>query len=164
MAEKDKITEGAVTHEGLFNFKDSYNFLYKWFVDYEYFIEEKKYSEKIKGEGKDIEIEWEASRKISDYFKFVLKIRWEIFGLTKEKVNGKTFDKGSVKIKITGFIIKDWENKWASSAFSKFLRDIYDHYIIKARIKTYEDRICEEVDEALAQVKSFLALEGRKEA
>jgi len=162
MVESDKITAVKVEQEGVFNLKEVYNFFYTWLSDYEYFIEEKEYKEKVKGEeGKDIEIEWNAFRKITDYFKYVLKIKWVIRGVIPVS---KGLSKGKLTINVIGFLERDYENKWESSSASKFLRSIYDKYIIKQRIEDYEDRVAEEVDEAIAQLKAFLVLEGKREA
>lgn len=162
MVERDQITSTKIKHVGVFNLKEVYNFFYTWLSDYEYYIEEKKYAEKIKGEeGKDIEIEWTAMRKVTDYFKFILKIRWAIRGVIPV---GKGLSKGDLEITTTGFLERDYDNKWESSSFSKFLRSMYDRYIIRQRIHDYEDRVFIEVDESVAQLKSFLALEGKREA
>jgi len=162
--EKDKVCGGSTKYSGFFDFKQAYNFLYSWFSDYEYDIEENSYSEKIKPEGKEIVIEWTAERDITDYFRFVVKVKWLIVGMTSQDVGGKKLNKGEIRLDITGYLVKDYDKKWESTAFSKFLRGVYDRYIIKGRIEEYEDRISEEVDEALAQIKSFLALEARREA
>lgn len=162
--EKDKICEGKSKYAGFFDFKQVYNFLYSWFSDYEYDVEENSYSEKIKPEGKEIEIAWTAERDITDYFRFVLNVRWLITGMTSQSVGGKKLNKGNIEVKITGYLVKDYEEKWEATAFLKFLRDVYDKYIIKGRIEQYEDKISEEVDEILAQIKSFLALEAKREA
>ena len=166
MSEKDLICEGKVKHEGIFDLKEVYRFVYAWLTDFEYFIEEKGYIEKSKPEGKEVEIHWIARRKISDYFRFVLKLDWLILGMTtveiiKDNIKVKA-NKGSIEIKVKAVLEKDYENKWESTSFLKFLRGIYDRYIIKGRIENYEDKISEELDELVAQTKAFLALEGVK--
>jgi len=158
--EKDRIHEGTIKHKGFFNFKDTYNFLYNFLTEYEYNLLEKKYSEKIKPNGKEIEVTWEAKRKITDYFRFFIKVEWYIIGMKEEKEGNS----GEMKIKITGYLEKDYEEKWEVAPLTRFLRDVYERYIIKRRMEKLEYRIIEEVDEAIAQLKSFLALEGRRES
>jgi len=166
MSEKDKVTEEKIKHVGIFDFKETYNFVYNWLTQNEYFVIEKVYTEKIKPDGKEIEIEWEAFRKISDYFRFVLKFRWFLVGITdvealRDGIKIKS-NKGSFELKIDAIIEKDYENRWEATAFSKFLRGLYDKYIIKSRLELYEDKISGELAELAAQIKGFLALEGRK--
>jgi len=164
MSEKDKICEGKINHDGIFDYKEVYRFMYAWLTDFEYFVEEKTYTEKAKPEGKEVEIHWIARRKISDYFRFVLKVDWNIFGMTsveviKDNIKIKA-NKGRIEIKVTAFLEKDYENRWEKTSFLKFLRGVYDRFVIYGRIENYEDKIAEELDELTSQTKAFLALEG----
>lgn len=165
MVEKDKIYSGKLKHTGIWDFKETYRFIYDWLSDNDYLITEKSYNEKITSGGKDIEIAWEARRKISDYFRFVLKLNWRILGMSDVEVqkNGaKTkANKGYIEIKFAAVLEKDYEHRWENSGFMKFLRGVYDRYIIVGRIDNYEDKLFGEVDELIAQTKSWLALEGK---
>ena len=164
MVEKDNVFSGKVKHTGIFEFKELYRFCYTWLVDQGYFLVEKSYSEKIQATGKEIEIKWEAYRKISDYFRFVLKVDWRILGMTAVEVeeNGKKLkmNKGNTELKVSAVLEKDYEHRWENNAFSKFLRGMYDKYIIRGRIDQYEEKIFSEADEFITQAKSFLAIEG----
>ncbi len=164
MVEKDEVFSGKVKQKGIFDYRELYRFCYTWLVDKSYFVIEKVYAEKIGAEGKEIEIEWEAFRKISDYFRFVLKVNWRILGLKDVEAEREgvkvTLNKGYPEIRVTATLEKDYEHRWESSAFYKFLRGLYDRYIIRARIEKYEEKIYGEADELLAQIKSFLAIEG----
>lgn len=163
--ERDKITEGKAKFDGLFVFKDVYNFVYSLLRDSKYDVSEPAYSEKTTPEGKEIQIRWEARRKISDYFRFTLVVDWLVLGLTAveaEKAGARVkMNKGSVEVKITAFIDKDYEERWESNAIAKFFRGIYDRYVVRSRIERYEEKVAVEVDELIAQLKSFLAMEGR---
>lgn len=165
MVESDKIYETKIKHTGLFDFKELYKFFFEWFTSYDYIVAEKKYEEKITAEGKDIEVEWECFRKISDYFRFKVKITYRVIGLIpvevqKGNVKVKT-NKAQVEIKAAGFLEKDYEHRWERNPVAKILRGVYDKYIIRSRIEQYEDKLATEVDEAMAQVKAFLALEAK---
>ncbi len=163
--ERDKITEGKAKFDGLFVFKDVYNFVYSLLRDSKYDVSEPAYSEKTTPEGKEIQIRWEARRKISDYFRFTLVVDWLVLGLTAveaEKAGARVkMNKGSVEVKITAFIDKDYEERWETNAIAKFFRGIYDRYVVRSRIERYEEKMAVEVDELIAQLKSFLAMEGR---
>lgn len=164
MVEKDPVFKGKVRQKGIFDFKELYRFCYTWLVDQGYDVTEKKYAEKVTATGKEIEIEWVGERKISDYFRFSLKIHWRILGMTTVEVDreGKkvSMDKGDIEISVAGVLEKDYEHRWEKNAFTKFLRGLYDHYVIKSRIEAYEGKLFSEADEFIAQVKSFLAIEG----
>jgi len=164
MAERDTIFSGKIKHTGIFDYKEFYRFCYIWLVDQGYLLTEKTYSEKIQPNGKEVEIDWEARRKISDYFRFVIKAKWRILGMTTVEVeeNGKKLkmNKGQTEIKVDAILEKDYEHRWENNAFTKFLRGLYDRYIIRGRIDYYEGRIFTEADEFIAQAKAFLAIEG----
>ncbi|MEM1535244.1 MAG: hypothetical protein QXE64_00190 [Candidatus Pacearchaeota archaeon] len=166
MSEKELIYETKVKHDGIFDFKALYAFLYDWFADREYFIKEESYTEKIKAEGKEIEIKWKCLKKITDYFRFEIEIKWRISRLvdieiTKEGKKIKA-NKGEVEIKFSGTLERDYENKFETSAFTKFLRSVYDRYIIRTRIEQMEGELTKEVIDASNQVKSYLVLEAKR--
>lgn len=167
MVETDRIYESKVKFDGIFDFRALYNFVSKWLSTYGYgVVEEKSYSEKIKAEGKEIEVIWNARKSVSDYFRFLLKINFRTLGMSSVEVQkGEVklkLNKGSVEIATTGFLEKDYESRWESSPFTKFLRGVYDRYIIKSRVESYTGKIMEEVDELCAQLKSYLEMEGKR--
>jgi len=165
MVEKDRVFKGKIKQKGIYNFKDFYDFLFTYLMDENYDVFEKKYTEKISGDSKDVEIIWIATREVSDYFRFEIEVHWLILGMKKIKVKKEgeelTMDSGTMELNFTAVLQKDFENKWENNSFFKFLRGIYDRYIIKSRIDDYEIKLFEEVNEIIAQAKSFLAIEGQ---
>lgn len=167
MAEETQVFKGKLKHSGLFDFKELYKFAFNFFKEAkEYGMIEKAYSEKVGASGKEIEIKWEAMKKVSDYFKIVIGIDWRILGFTnvEAKRDGETIktNKGDIEIAIGGKLIRDYENKWETSPIIKFMRSVYDKYIIKNMITELEDSVFGVCDEFLGQVKSFLVLEAKK--
>jgi hypothetical protein len=163
MPEKNKIFETKIRQVATFSFKDIYRFTYEWLLEENYLVIEKKYSEKITPIGKEVEIEWEAKKKISDYFRFNMKFAWHIIGMNSIEVeqDGKKIkiNKGDFELKISGLLEKDYEGRWEANAFNKFLRDVYDKYVIPGRIDQYEQKLFDEANEVSSQIKSFLAVE-----
>jgi len=165
MAEKDRVFSGKLKQKGIFNFKDLYEFLYDYLMDENYDVFEDKYVEKIEGDAKNVEIKWTAIKEVSDYFRYEITLYWLINGMKKVKVKKETreitMDSGTIEIKFEASIVKDYENRWEANAFLKFLRGIYDRYIIKTRVDENELKLFQETNELTAQTKSFLALEGQ---
>jgi len=88
MAEKDDIYSSKVKYDGIFSFRDFYKFCYEWLIDEtKVDLSEKKYVEKIKGSSKDIGVEWEGSKKMTEYFRFDIKIKFRILGLSEVEIN-----------------------------------------------------------------------------
>lgn len=165
MAEKDKIYQSKLKHAGIFNFKDFYNFVYDWYSDEGYIIIENSYSEKSAGDAKEMTIKWIVYKKISDYFKFEIKINWFITEMRPIEVQkeGKKvkMNSGIIELKIYALLYKDYENRWEDTPVFKFLRGLYDRYIIRSRIDEYEDKLTEDTEESRLQMKAFLDLEGK---
>ena len=167
MAEKDKIFSSKMKYEGIVSFKDFYRFCYDWLKEEtELDVAETKYAEKLKGDSKDIDIEWIGTRKVTDYFKFQIKAVFRILGLKEvETTQGgakiKT-NQGSVEIKLTGTLIRDYDSKFEVTAHKKFLRSIYEKWVIPSRIEQFEDKLISDCDEFLSQSKAYLDLEGKR--
>jgi hypothetical protein len=165
MPELSPVYDGKIAHLGIFDFKELYRFMFEWFKEYQYILNEKKYSEKIKADGKEIEIEWLCLRKISDYFRFRIKIVTRVVRMVTVEVQQDGVkvnrDKGDMEIKFWSWIERDYENKWEQNSVTKFLRGVYDKYIIRSRIEFYEEKLKEEVDEVMSQTKSFLVLSAQ---
>ncbi len=167
MAEKDRIIKEKVEHFGLFDFKGFYGYAHSWLDDEEgYGVTEEKYSEKVSGNSRDITIEWKATKKLSDYFKIEIKIEFEVKDLTdvEVEIDGKKrkMNKGKVKVEITGNLVKDPESKWDTSPGTRFLRDIYNKYIVPKRIESMEERVESNVKDFKEELKAFLELTGKR--
>jgi len=61
-----------------------------------------------------------------------------------------------------GIISKDYDGKFETTAFKKFLRSIYEKWVILSRIEEFEGKIIKDSDEFLSQAKAYLDLEGKR--
>jgi len=86
--------------------------------------------------------------------------------MTKTEINRDgvkvSMNKGAAKVEIKGNLIRDYNGKFETTAFKKFLRSIYEKWVIPARIEHYEDNIISKCDEFLSQAKAYLDLEGKR--
>ena len=162
MAEENTILKLKLKHKGFWSFKDLYEFCYDWFKDNGYDLAEKEYTEKISGNGKSIEIDWEAGKEVTDYFKYQIKMKWMILGLVDDVVEQEgqkvKTNKGEVKINFEAVLVKDYEARWENKPIWKFLRGTYDKYIIKTTAEEYAGRLSADAKELINQVKAFLNL------
>lgn len=168
MSEKDQIIKEKLDHSGIFNFADVYGYMHNWLKDNGYGVNEEKYSEKIslKGE-RDISFEWKATRAMSDYFKIELGIKADVSGLSDVEVEidsqKKKMNKGKIALELKGTMIKDPKNNWdESKPFLKFLREMYDKYIIPDRVDAVEGKIEGDVRALKDEIKVFLELTGKR--
>ncbi|MEK6883534.1 MAG: hypothetical protein AABY22_28155, partial [Nanoarchaeota archaeon] len=140
MPEKDLIFESKIKYVGIFSFKEFYKFCYDWLVDESGLkVIEKKYEEKIIGDAKNIESEWEGTKKVSDYFKFEVIVKFKLVNVSEVEVTQGgakvKANKGEVGISVKAHLIKDYDGKWEVSPFKKFLRGTYEKYIIPSRVE-----------------------------
>jgi hypothetical protein len=168
MSESDTIFNNKIKYNGIFNFGEFYKFCYDWLIEETQldFIAEEKYSEKLEGNGKNVDIEWTGQRKISDFFMFKFKIKMKVIKLEKIEINQggiKTnTNKGTVEMSIKGILVRDYKGKFEKNSFQIFLRNAYEKWIIPSRIDAMEGKVFGDCDEFLAQAKSFLDLEGKR--
>ena len=150
MAIQSEIYRQTLKKKGFWNYVEFYNFCYEWFGKEGYILIEDQYTEKNTDIGKEIILKWIAYRKVTDYFKFVIKADWHILGMNPAEVerDGKKekINKGEVKIKVVAELVKDYEDRWEGKPLWKFLRGIYEKYIIRTTVDEYEDRLIEKAN------------------
>jgi hypothetical protein len=166
MAEKDTIFSSKMKYNGIVEFPKFYKFCYDWLNDeVDLNLAEEKYVEKIDGNAKNIDIAWVGTRKMTDYFRFDVKVTFQILGLTQLEIvqEGRKVkaNKGSVEIKLKGILVRDYQGKFDVNATRKFFRGVYEKWVIPSRIEEYENKIVGECDEFLSQAKAFLDIEGK---
>ncbi len=167
MPEKETIFSSKIKYTGVFSFKDFYKFCYDWLKE-ETGLElaENKYSEKIDGASKKIEIKWEGKKKLTDYFRFDTEVEIKAEGLKEVEINQGGVkvrtNQGSVEVGMKGTLVRDYEGKFETTAFKKFLRGIYEKWVIPSSIEEYQGKISGACDSFLNQAKAYLDLEGKK--
>ena len=166
MVEKDTILKEKIWFVGIAHLKDYYEYAYEWLKDEEYLIVEEKYKETVKGDEKELEIKWKADKKITDYFRIVLELKWKVLGMrdVEVEINGKKRkmqDCAELTIDIKGILEKDYTNKWGAKGYHKFLRELYQKYEIPKRTEEMELKVIEIVQLFKEEMKSYLDLSGK---
>lgn len=140
-------------------------FLFRLVEEEGYNVQEKEYVEKLSSFGKEITLNWEASKKVTDYFKYVINVKWHILGMKDAEVeqDGKkvSTNKGEVAITIQATLVRDYEERWENKPIWKFLRGIYEKYVIRTTMDEYEEDLEDTAKEYLRDVKAFLQIGGR---
>ncbi|MBU2503998.1 MAG: hypothetical protein KJ879_03015 [Nanoarchaeota archaeon] len=167
MPETDTVFSSKIKYNGIFSFKDFYKFCYDWLVE-ETGLEmvEDSYNEKISGDVKEIRIKWSGKRKITDYFRFDIKVEFIILGLKNVEISQggakvKT-NQGSVEMTVKGILVSDYNGKFDKNWYAKWFRGVYEKWIISSRVVEFTDKIASDCDEFLSQAKAYLDLEGKK--
>ena len=165
MAQKKQIYKETLRQTGYWKYKDVYDMLFRWLKDHQYKIREDMYNEKLHGEAKEIIIKWTNEKKITDYFKFQIILDWHILGMEDAvvEVDGKkkNTNKGEIEVVFKANIIKDYEKRWEDKPIWKFLRAVYEKYVIRETVDEFEDDIRNDVMEMISDLKAFLRIPGR---
>src|SRR3989338_1719865 len=165
MSEKEQVIKEKVENTGAFDFKALYSYAYGWFKNENYSLVEEKYGEKISGDAKDIYFEWKATKSFSDYFKVEIGLKFIIAGLKEVEIeidgkNSKS-NKGFASIEIKGTLVRDPESKWDATPSWRFMRDLYNKYVIQKRVDDTKDKLISDVKTFKEELKAFLELSGR---
>ena len=156
------IDKLRITYDGLFSMPELYAIIDNWLHEKRYDKMEKKNIEKVKPEGKDIELLLQPWKKITDYAKIVINIRLVATGITEveiEKEGAKVkMNQGRIQIVFDGWLVTDWENRWEGKPIFFFLRQVFDRYVFKPYTMGYETAVAKDVSDLHGEVKGFLNL------
>lgn len=163
---KDTKFSSKIKYAGIFNFKDFYQFCFKWLAgEMDLTVVEEEYEEKIKGNTKELKVKWKGMGKYAEYFHVEVPVEFEVKNMVDVEINQggqkvKT-NQGEIKVSVKGILVTDPKGQFETDAKTKFFRGIYEKFLIPSRIKEYEDKLIGGCLEFLEQAKAFLDLEGR---
>ena len=162
MAQKKDVYKATLKQVGYWSYKELYNMTFNWLKDHDYDVQEDKYEDKSSADGKEIIIRWIGKKKVTDYFKYHIQLDWHILRMNdaEVEVDGKKIkmNKGEVKIEFKGTLIKDYEKRWQDKPVHKFLRSMYEKYIIREAIEEYENDLKDDTKEMIKDTKAFLRI------
>jgi len=165
MAQKKSVYKETFKQTGYWKYSDTYNMMFHWLKDRNYKVFEEMYNEKLLSIGKEVIIKWRAERKVTDYFKFQIILDWHILGMkdAEVEIDGKKIstNKGEVEVIFKASIIKDYEKRWEDKPFWKFLRGVYEKYVIRETVDEFEDDLENEAKELISDFKAFLKIPGQ---
>ena len=160
MGEKQKYIVKKISYEGFFSFREVFRIMDWWMRDKFYDKHEKKTEEQTKPTGKQLDYEFTPWKKYTDYHKGIIKI--EVIAQNLKEVDvvirgeKRRMQHGKLNIKLTGYLIVDYENLWERTALLTFLRDIFDKYFHWYITKKYSNMIVDHVNDLYYAVSSYL--------
>ncbi len=163
MAERELIVDHArLNYEGLFDASELYALIDAWFRDKRYDKKELKNAEKVRPEGKYVELELMPWKKISDYHKHEIKIRMIMNDLKEVEVekDGRKvkLNQGLVQFVFDGYLTTDYENRWENKPYYFFMRTLFDKFFFKSYTSKYKQLLLDDVNDLMTQIKAFLNL------
>jgi hypothetical protein len=163
MAEETPISEARVKYKGIFEFDDYYRILYDLFTAQGYMVDEVKYRQKEAPDGsREVEIIWKCIKDVDDYTRFLIEVTTFIVGMKEIPVQRgemKTVaTRGDIEIRMKSVLVTDYQDRWETSPFLKFLKGVYDRYIYRSTFEGYKDKVREEMYLVENEIKAFFNL------
>ncbi len=152
-----------LNYQGILVVDDFYKEVNSWLTQrgYDRFL--KSSAERVKKDSRQIEIEMEPWKKINEYTKTVLHLRF-LFTEIKDVVitkdrKRKKMNQAKVLIVIQGITETDWENKWESKPVVYFLRMLVDQFLYKIHTDKYYGLAAEDAGALYLMMKSYLNIQ-----
>lgn len=163
MPERNYVLRGVkISQEAVIDLDDLYKVMYAFFDRHGYDWLEKDYKEKKSGKNRVLEIVWWVERKVDDYTKFIMELTMGVDGKEIKVKKGRRYD-GKISLKLYAYLENDYENAWTKSGVSRFVREVYDKFIIRGHFSRLEGELKDESDSFLNEVKAFLRMHKRPE-
>jgi hypothetical protein len=162
--EETIVSSSKISYKGIFDLQELYNLMRGnlMMAGWDDPVEkgEEKYSEKVKPNGKMIEIVWKTSKEEEKgYFKLQMTIKFFIMGLNEVETekDGKKLklDKGDIAIEVSSKIMENAKNAWEEHSL---MFKIYEKYFIKERIEEVKIQLYQETNKLVDTTKTFLNL------
>ncbi len=157
MVHTDKVVRDLeFLYEGVFDFKELLEIIKEFCDKRGYDIDEKLYNNKVKGDFKNTVIKWTADRKIDDYNKCVVKLIINLNDYKEGYVDGRKIVDGNLKITFNGEVERDYDEKWKKAPTKKFLRAVYEKYIVESKQDKVNSSLKNLIDDLKNEIKLYL--------
>jgi len=161
MAEKKILVfDKTFSYQGLFSVKEFYNEAKSWLEEHGYGAYEVMHEEQVFEEGKQIFVEINADKKLSDYAKvvWITKLTFSNIKEVNVEIEGSKVktNKGSVKCVTMVISNTDWDKTLEQNPFQYFLRVVLDKYVFKNYISRAEKKAKKDYALFEKHLKSYL--------
>lgn len=149
-------TDLKVSLEGIFNLADLYHLIKDWleFNGYNFF--EKEYIDTLAESGKTMSVTLVGDRKVNDYAKMNIQVKIKVENAKEVEFKKGTGLKGKITIGFESFVERDYEKEWEKNFLLRFIRAVYDKFIIKEKLDEYHNELDDETQGLYHKVKAFL--------
>jgi len=163
MSEKDYVVPVnkplKITQTAVFNMHDLYKHIRSWVDEHSYITFEKNYQDwTLKDGSKKASVKLATWKKVDDYTKYHLEIGIKFKDLTEVETKNGIMNKGTVIVKIESFLEKDYEDRWENSFMTRFIRSLYDYFILGDKVDTFKKELLDDSYDIYNEVKAFLGI------
>ena len=158
MAEEQQVIKVSINKQSIFKFKDFYDFYYNLVTSLGFDIFEDTFFRK----GDNTAFEWTCTKDVDDYTKYKIWSKCKVLKAKTVKVKREgipeTMEKADVSVVAKGKIVTDWQNRWGANPLTKFLKGLFDKYLLKSTFDSRKKEIIGIVNLIENELKSFFDL------
>lgn len=163
MTEYHTVSLGkSISYTGYFDFAKLWRVIREYMESRGYFYTEAQHNEIVKEQGKNIFIEVDVDRELTDYVKGRIKIECEVHHLVDVEVdvNGKkrTLNDAKVHLKFESYVLTDWEGRFDGMAYLFFIRTMLEKFVYQRQINKFKHITQEDQDALIKEIKAYLNL------
>ena len=112
--------------------------------------------------GKYIEWQYSPWKKITDYIRYIVKVRVLGYDIVRVNAAGKgkkeRVDSGRIVIVIDGFVEQVYDNYWDDKPILHFFRTMFDYFVFKAYTERFEHRLVNDINHLTDHIERYLNL------
>ncbi|MBT4538678.1 hypothetical protein HOI26_02105 [Candidatus Woesearchaeota archaeon] len=161
MAERTLIVDHLkLRYEGLFNTAELYNMIGAYFFENGYNWSEPYNQEKATSEGRQIEMVLEPNKSVSDFYKFVVRIKINGTDIRAVEVEHEDkavqLDHGVLHLTFDGYLVADRKGKWKDKPWKYFLGLALSKYFYKNKDDKFSKLLEQNIAEIHQLIKNYL--------
>ena len=171
MTYKAPLKKSRIKFEGLFDIEGLYKFMRDWLSTRHFIFTESKYKHKLPSPlGAEIELEWSAWRKETEFVRYWIIINFHFWDMTEVEVirEGKKVKRNKARFEIVfgGDLEMDYQGRFEKTPFLKTLEQFYYKFIFtqNKEMGMYWDELYYLVYRLQTEVKKFLGMEASESA
>ena len=146
-------------YKGLMDVKGFFKLINSWQNERGFHKKEDKNFEQNMPDGKFIEYETSHWKKMSNYNKYIIKIRVLFENLRKVEVAKDRkkikVDNGRVLVYLDGYLEQDYEHRWDHRPLFVFFRSLFDKFVHKAYTERFEHRLTKDMHNLYGEIEKF---------
>lgn len=158
------VPELKIDYKGVFDFSDLYKKMKAW-LNYQGYGDENenfmeaKYIERIKPNGKQIEIRWNGEKIINEYVSYCITVTFAGIGLKDAEVTFEgrkiKMNSGQAIITIRGDLKLNRQGKFEKDSI---LKKIHDRKLFKKNMEYYKEDLYDKTTDLYTEVKAYFNL------
>lgn len=161
MAEIKTLIDGkSLSYEGVFNLRELYRSIDKWFKDHGYDKQEIKNWEDVSEHEKQVIIEIIPYKKVSDYARIDIRIFMIFSKMSEIEIEKEGFKlkmhKGRAEFYFDAYVVTDYENKWETRPIFYFMKNFFDKFVYKVYTSSYDGEAIRDCSEVENEIRSYL--------